>query len=123
MPLPTATSKALTTTRRMQKPVVLAVYVVSGVHAFLGLLNLVVGVISSIRAEVWRAHSVSPIWSGGFVSITPKEREFIIRPTLRAGTFLQTLPDLVTATEGAFFISAQLSSDAVSALRKVQVLI
>lgn len=52
----------------MQKPVVLAVYVVSGVHAFLGVLNLVVGVIASIRAEVWRAHSVSPIWSGGFVS-------------------------------------------------------
>ena len=92
MPLPTATSKALTTRRRMQKPVVLAVYVVSGVHAFLGLLNLVVGVISSIRAEVWRAHSVSPIWSGGFVSITPKERVFKIRPTLRASlsdTFLQ----------------------------------
>jgi len=69
--------------------------------------------------------------------------------TLRAplsGTFLQTLPDLVTqvskhdalppqkpqgllgtgfcyATEGALFISAQLSSDAVSALRKVRVLI
>ena len=40
--------------------------------------------------------------------------------TLRAslfGTFLQTLP------EGALFISAQLSTDAVSALRKVWVLI
>ena len=39
--------------------------------------------------------------------------------TLRAslsGTFLQTLPDHVSyATEGALFISAQLSSDAVSA--------
>ncbi|KAK7103470.1 hypothetical protein V1264_018356 [Littorina saxatilis] len=54
----------------MQKPVVLAVYVVSGVHAFLGVLNLVVGVIASIRAEVWRAHSVSPIWSGGFFLIS-----------------------------------------------------
>ena len=32
-----------------------------------------------------------------------------------SGTFLQTLPDLVTyATEGALFISAQLSTDAVS---------
>jgi len=52
-------------------------------------------------------------------------------PTLRAplsGTFLQTLPDLVTplkgyslfsyATEGVLFISVQLSGDAVSALRK-----
>ncbi|PVD26078.1 hypothetical protein C0Q70_13746 [Pomacea canaliculata] len=50
------------------KPVVTAVYVVSGIHAFLGLMNLIVGVIASIRAEVWRAHSVSPIWSGGFTS-------------------------------------------------------
>ena len=47
-------------------------------------------------------------------------------PTLLASlfeTFLQTLPGLVTyATEGAvtlFFVSAQLSTDAVSALRKV----
>ena len=48
-------------------------------------------------------------------------------PTLLAplsGTFLQTLPDLVTPLKGhALFISAQLSSDAVSALRKVRVLI
>ena len=35
-----------------------------------------------------------------------------------SSTFLQTLP-----TEGALFISAQLSTDAVSALRKVRVLI
>ena len=38
-------------------------------------------------------------------------------PTLRAslsGTFLQTLPDLVTPLKGHSFISAQLSTDAVS---------
>ena len=49
-----------------------------------------------------------------------------VESTLRAplsGTFLQTLPDLSYATEGALFISAQLSSDSVSALRKVRVLI
>ena len=41
-----------------------------------------------------------------------------------SGTFLQTLPDLHGyATEGALFISAQLSTDAVSGLRKVWVLI
>ena len=46
--------------------------------------------------------------------------------TLRAslsGTFLQTRPDFGYATEGALFISARLSSDAVSALRKFRVLI
>ena len=47
------------------------------------------------------------------------------RPILRtslSGTFLQTVR-FSYATEGALFISAQLSSDAVSALRKVRVLI
>ena len=47
--------------------------------------------------------------------------------TLRAplsGTFLQTLPDIAPPLKGhSIFISAQLSSDAVSALRKVRVLI
>ena len=44
--------------------------------------------------------------------------------TSLSDTFLQTLPDLVTPLNGALFISAQLSSDAVSAsvLRKVRVL-
>ena len=37
-----------------------------------------------------------------------------------SGTFLQTLPELVTPLiEGALLVSAQLSTDAVSALRKV----
>lgn len=40
----------------------------SGFHIFLGLLSVCVGVILSIQAEVWLAHSVSPIWSGGIVS-------------------------------------------------------
>ena len=47
-------------------------------------------------------------------------------PTLRAslsGTFFQTLPELVNLLKGhSIFISAQLSADAVSALRKVRVL-
>ncbi|XP_067681259.1 transmembrane protein 196-like [Haliotis cracherodii] len=54
----------------MIRLVVTAVYIVSGFHAFFGLLSVVVGVISSIKAEVWLAHSVSPIWSGGFFIIT-----------------------------------------------------
>ena len=45
----------------------------------------------------------------------------ILRASL-SGTFLQTARFSYT-TEGALFISAQLSSDAVSALRKVRVLI
>ncbi|ESO94350.1 hypothetical protein LOTGIDRAFT_161576 [Lottia gigantea] len=47
-----------------------AVYIVSGFHCFVGLLSVCIGVISSIKAEVWLAHSVSPIWSGGFFIIT-----------------------------------------------------
>ena len=38
-----------------------------------------------------------------------------------SGTFLQHSARFSYATEGALFISAQLSSDAVSALRKVRV--
>ena len=53
--------------------------------------------------------------------------EVAVLGTLRAslsGTFLQTLPDLVTPLKaGALFISARLSTEAVSALRKVRVLI
>ncbi|XP_041352419.1 transmembrane protein 196-like [Gigantopelta aegis] len=52
------------------RPVEKAVYVVSGFHAFIGLLSVVIGVISSIKAEVWLAHRVSPIWSGAFFIIT-----------------------------------------------------
>ena len=41
-----------------------------------------------------------------------------------SGSFLQTLPDMVTPLKGhSIFISVQLSTDAVSALRKVWVLI
>ena len=43
-------------------------------------------------------------------------------PSSASGTSLQTLPELVTPA-GALFISAELSTDAVSILRKVWVLI
>lgn len=49
--------------------VLVSVYVISGIHVLLGMISVCVGVVSSIKAEVWLAHSVSPIWSGGFVSI------------------------------------------------------
>ena len=48
------------------------------------------------------------------------------RPTFRAHAFRHLPPNSARfsyATEGVLFISAQLSSDAVSALRKVRVLI
>ena len=51
--------------------VVTSVCIISGFHVVLGLISIVVGIVSSIKAEVWLAHSVSPIWSGGFVSILP----------------------------------------------------
>ena len=50
-------------------------------------------------------------------------RHLQLRASL-SGTFLQTLPDHISyVTEGALFISAQLSTDAVSVLQKVRVLI
>ena len=44
-------------------------------------------------------------------------------PASLSGTFLQTLPDLVTPLKGHSLPSEQLSTDAVSALRNVWVLI
>ncbi|CAI9730234.1 196-like [Octopus vulgaris] len=54
----------------MVKVVETGVFVLSGLHFFVGLVSVCVGVVSSIKAEVWLAHSVSPIWSGGFFIIT-----------------------------------------------------
>ena len=57
---------------------------------------------------------------GAEVSVSARSQT---RPSL-SGTRLQTLPDKFSyATEGVLFISAQLSRDAASALRKVRVLI
>ncbi|KAL3874478.1 hypothetical protein ACJMK2_037487 [Sinanodonta woodiana] len=50
--------------------VVSAVYILSGFHAVLGLISVCVGIVASIKAEVWMAHNVSPIWSGAFFIIT-----------------------------------------------------
>lgn len=50
--------------------VIILVYVTSGFHVLLGLLSVCLGVIASIKSEVWLAHRVSPIWSGGFFIIT-----------------------------------------------------
>lgn len=50
----------------MMGPVETLVHLMSGVHVFLGVLSVCVGVVSCIRADIWLAHSVSPIWSGGF---------------------------------------------------------
>ncbi|KAH3859162.1 transmembrane protein 196-like [Dreissena polymorpha] len=50
--------------------VVTSVCVISGIHALLGIISVIVGIISSSQSEVWLAHCVSPIWSGGFFIIT-----------------------------------------------------
>lgn len=49
-------------------PVLMAVYVLSSCHALIGVLSIVIGIISTLDTEIWMAHRVSPIWSGGFVS-------------------------------------------------------
>ena len=41
---------------------------VVGLHALLGVMSVILGVLATEGAEVWMAHRVSPIWSGGFVS-------------------------------------------------------
>ena len=51
-------------------------------------------------------------------------RMYVTLQASLSGTFLQTLPEMITPLKGhALFISMQLSTDAVSSLRKVWVLI
>ena len=54
--------------------VVVAVLGLSVFHLCLGVISICVGVSASIQAEVWMAHSVSPIWSGGFVSTSYRQQ-------------------------------------------------
>ena len=48
------------------------IYAISSVHLLLACISIVLGIISQSQALVWMAHSVSPIWSGVFVSSTPR---------------------------------------------------
>ena len=65
---------------------------------------------------------------GGRVWTAHSEHRFpgtFLHPTLRAplsGTFLQTLPDLITPLKGHSLSPCSCPTDAVSALRKVRVL-
>lgn len=45
------------------------VIILCSLHIFFGLVSFIVGILISIQALVWMAHTVSPIWSGAFVSI------------------------------------------------------
>jgi hypothetical protein len=38
-------------------------------HILFGILSFLFGILTSIKAHIWVAHAVSPIWSGAFVSI------------------------------------------------------
>jgi len=44
-------------------------YVLSVAHATTACFMIGVGVASTLDAEIWMAHRVAPLWSGGFVSI------------------------------------------------------
>jgi predicted neutral ceramidase superfamily lipid hydrolase len=44
-------------------------YAISSLHLLLALINIIVGIISQSRSTVWMAYSISPIWSGVFVSL------------------------------------------------------
>ena len=48
--------------------VVVAVVILGVIHVINGTFSICLGVTSSIKAEIWLAHTVSPIWSGAFVS-------------------------------------------------------
>ena len=50
-------------------PVVVATVLLSFLQLIVGGISLLVGIIMSVQSVVWLAHSISPIWSGAFVSV------------------------------------------------------
>ena len=77
-----------------------------------GLHGLVVQCYQYQTGVTWFGCSVLPVPDRGYMVC-------IALLALLSSTFLQTLPELVAPLNGAFFISMQLSTDAVSTLRKV----
>ncbi|XP_067939298.1 uncharacterized protein [Watersipora subatra] len=49
---------------------VVLTYITSIIHCLLAIMCIVLGVLSSWSSEIWTAHRVSPIWSGGFFLLT-----------------------------------------------------
>ncbi|XP_067942416.1 transmembrane protein 196-like [Watersipora subatra] len=50
--------------------VLVAVYILSGCHGLIAVLSICIGIASSMTADIWMAHKVSPIWSGAFFLLT-----------------------------------------------------
>jgi sorbitol-specific phosphotransferase system component IIBC len=46
---------------------ILLVVILSSTSIFFGFVSFIIGILSSIQAPVWMAHTVSPLWSGTFV--------------------------------------------------------
>ena len=69
MPLRPASAPVSSSSEHSRITVTLvSVFIICFLHVLLGLVSVAVGVTSSIQADVWLAHTVSPIWSGVFVS-------------------------------------------------------
>lgn len=47
----------------------LFVIVLSSLSIFFGVFSFAIGMLSSAQSQVWMAHTVSPLWSGAFVSL------------------------------------------------------
>ena len=95
---------------------------VLGVHLWMGVQRSMAVLGVHLWVGGWQSMAQCWVFTYGWVG---GKAWHSVGCTLRAplsGTFLQTLLDLVTALK-RHFISAQLSTDAVIALRKVQVLI
>jgi hypothetical protein len=50
------------------QPKIIFVIVLSALSIFFGILSAILGVLSTIQAPIWMAHTISPLWSGFFVS-------------------------------------------------------
>ena len=48
---------------------IVLIVVLSALHIFFGIISFIVGVLTSAQSLIWMAHTVSPLWSGAFVSL------------------------------------------------------
>ena len=48
--------------------IVIIIVALSILHFIFGLASFIIGIICTLAAVVWKAETVSPIWSGIFVS-------------------------------------------------------
>ncbi len=57
-------------------------------HILFGVISIFTGILSTLKVNVWTAHTISPIWSGNFVSLN-------LNLSLKVPETLKIFPNLI----------------------------